>query len=473
MLFDAPPPLLLFFLALDIVAILRAVTRSRGVELTLAWIFAILALPGLGAIAYLLVANPSIRGMTRRKRLTHEAVRGTLLHGLGATYAISGSGSAPLLQLAASTTDFSPTGGNAISLLAGDEHAFEHMEAALMQAKRSIWVEYYIIKNDQTGHRFLDILAAKAAEGLEVRLLYDAIGSLRLDAKRLAALSRAGGRLSPFLRVNPLRRRWAVHLRNHRKLIVIDGELGFTGGMNIGDEYSGRARRKKSPYFRDAHLALRGPAVLDLSAIFIEDWRFATEEALLAPLSSPVPVGDAVIAVVPSGPDQEHNASWFVYFASITAARQRCYLTSPYFVPDETLLRSLMTAAMRGVDVRVLVPERSDVPLVRAVARSYYAALVHSGVRIYEYQPSLLHAKTLVVDGQWSIVGSANTDVRSFRLNFELGVLTVDESFAALLEQSFLEDARASAEITLEWLSRRTPLARLASNAAKLLSPLL
>jgi cardiolipin synthase len=194
---------------------------------------------------------------------------------------------------------------------------------------------------------------------------------------------------------------------------------------------------------------------------------------LLAPPLCATKVGSAVVAVVPSGPDQEHNASWFVYFATITAARQRCWLTSPYFVPDETLLRALMTAAMRGVDVRVLVPERADVPLVRTVARSYYASLVKSGVRVYEYQPSLLHAKTLVVDGQWSIVGSANTDVRSFRLNFELGVFTVDEPFAELLEERFEADAKESAEITLHWLSLRTPLARLASNAARLLSPLL
>lgn len=361
-----------------------------------------------------------------------------------------------------------------MNLLAGDEHAFQHMEAALAAAKRSIWAEYYIIRNDQTGHRFLDILAAKASEGVEVRLLYDAIGSLGLDAKRLAALSRAGGRLSPFLRVNPLRRRWAVHLRNHRKLIVVDGEVGFTGGMNIGDEYSGRARREKSPYFRDTHLAIRGPAVVDLSAIFVEDWRFATDEALPAPARPvPGPAGDAVVAVVPSGPDQEHNASGLVYFAAITSARHRCYLTSPYFVPDETLLRGLVTAAMRGVDVRILVPERCDVPLVRSVARSYYAPLVRRGVRIYEYQPSMLHAKTLVVDGQWSVVGSANADMRSFRLNFELGVLAVDENFAHLMEQRFEADATDSVEITLRWLSERTHLARVASSAARLLSPLL
>jgi cardiolipin synthase len=211
-----------------------------------------------------------------------------------------------------------------------------------------------------------------------------------------------------------------------------------------------------------------------LSAIFIEDWCFATDETLPAPVR-PIPssAGDAVIAVVPSGPDQEHNASALVYFASITSARHRCYLTSPYFVPDETLLRALVTAAMRGVDVRILVPQRCDVPLVRTATRSYYAPLVRRGVRIYEYQPSMLHAKTMVVDGQWSIVGSANADMRSFRLNFELGVLAVDEDFARLMEQRFEADMTESVEITLRWLSEQTHLARLASSAARLLSPLL
>jgi cardiolipin synthase len=457
---------------LDAIAIVRAVSRSRAVDLTLAWIFAVLAFPGLGAVAYLLVANPSIRGMTKRRRLTHEAVTLALEHDLTAPN--SGPATTALLHLAATATDLAPSQGNTVTLLVGDDDAFEHMERALASARHSIWAEYYLIRNDRTGHRFIDVLAAKASAGIEVRLLYDAIGSLGLDARRLAAIRRAGGRVSPFLPVNPLRRRWAVHLRNHRKLIVVDGEHGFTGGMNIGDEYSGRARRKKTPYFRDAHLAIRGPAVGDLVAIFVEDWCFATTETLTARVTSPArTVGNAVVAVVPSGPDQDANASGLVYFAAITTAAQRCWLTSPYFVPDEILLRALVTAAMRGVDVRILVPARCDVPFVRAVARSHCALLVRSGCRVFEYQASMLHAKTMVIDGEWSVIGSANADMRSFRLNFELGVLAIDRGLAARLEHRFEADTEHSVEITSGWLAERSARARATSSAARLLSPLL
>ncbi len=457
---------------LEAVAIVRAVTRGRGVELTLAWIFAILALPGVGAVAYLLLANPRIHGPARRRRLSRRALRRGLARDLGPREDRRQQSSSPLLHLAATATDLAPTAGNTVTLLTHDERTFEQMEAALAAATQSIWAEYYIIRNDQTGQRFLELLTERAAAGVEVRLLYDAVGSLRLDAGRLARLEQAGGKIAPFLSVNPLRRRWALHLRNHRKLVVVDGELGFTGGMNIGDEYSGRARRRRVAYFRDAHLMIRGPAVADLAQIFVEDWCFTTDRAMDM-AARPAPVGDTVVAVVPSGPDQEYNASSLTFFTAVSTARERVLLTSPYFVPDEPLTRALVSAAMRGVDVRVLVPERTDLPFVRAAARSYYPRLVRSGVKISEYQPSMLHAKTLVVDERCSIVGSANADVRSFRLNFELGVLVVDRSFAQQLAGRFELDSVTATAIDADWLAARRWYARLLSGVARLLSPLL
>jgi len=486
--------------ALDVYAITTALTRRLGVESTLAWIFAILALPLVGALAYLLLAGPSIQRAARRKRAAALHVRvGAAAAGVtpwapevAAEDALQPAETA-LLRLAAGLTELEPRGGNAVELLAENERAFEVVGAALEAARRTIWAESYIIKKDETGQRFLDLLIRKARQGVEVRLLYDAMGSLGIDAARLKALQAAGGRAAAFLPVNPLRKRWAVQLRNHRKLIVVDGELGFTGGMNIGNEYSGRLRRRirevvvnrpDPDHFQDAHLSIRGPAVADLAQTFAEDWAFATDEELPLPAEPPpldthgaVDVrdedGSSVVAVIPSGPDQVHNAAGMVYFTGIAAARERIWLESAYFIPDQALLTALVSAALRGVDVRVIVPAVSDVGLVRAAARSYYPALLRGGVRVLEFQPSMLHSKTMVVDGRWGLVGSANMDIRSFRLNFELGALVLGRDFARRMEARFLADAAQSVEVTAEALRAQGWWARLRDGAARLASPLL
>jgi cardiolipin synthase len=463
--------------ALDVYTIVRAIMRGHDAESTLAWVFAILALPGLGAAVYLLLANPSIRRTARKKRRTRRRVRDAMPDDPGVDISAPPPTPQPaesLLELAARLTELTPTGGNRVELLSHDAGAFRRLENAIRAAKRSIWAEYYIIRNDETGLRFLDLLAAKAAEGVEVRLLYDAVGSLGLDRQRLTDILKAGGQVEEFLPLNPLRRRWAVHLRNHRKIALIDGTTCFVGGMNVGDEYSGRARRSGRMYFRDTHLEISGPALADLAQTFAEDWTFATEQTLVPPRirSNPRTQG-ATVAVIPSGPDQERNASSMLFFAGIGAAQRHLYLCSPYFIPDAPTTSSLQAAALRGVDVRIMVPAVNDVPLVQYAARTYYAPLLRDGVRIFEYQPSVLHAKTLVADGAWCIVGSANVDFRSFRLNFELGALVVDPAISAQLVGQFLADQQQSVEITPAHLAKEGCLRRFRDRVARLLSPLL
>ncbi|TAL18638.1 cardiolipin synthase [bacterium] len=456
---------------LNAVAIFRAVWRSHGVERTLMWIFAILAFPGVGAIAFFLLANPYVRRTSRRKRLAAMTVRDASRRKL--------EGESPalfeqLFSLAATLTSFPPRECNRVELLADNDKAFEELQSAVKGAKRFVWVEYYIIRKDSTGLRFLELLAEKARAGVEVRLLYDAVGSFSIDRDYIAPIIAAGVKAETFLPINPLRRRWSVHLRNHRKLVVVDGRLGFTGGMNVGDEYIHLARRKGSAFFRDLQLLIEGPAVADLCDIFAEDWSFATEEALSEPAVPEHPsVCGAVVAVTPSGPDQEDNASALLYFGGICQGAEKIYLTSPYFIPDEPAMRALKCASLRGADVRILVPANCDVPFVGPAGRSYFPALLRSGVRIYEYLPSMLHAKTMVVDCKWGFIGSANLDMRSFRLNFELGALVYDECFAAELEKRFLEDLEQSREIDPEVFSKRGWLVHVVERIARLVSPIL
>lgn len=447
----------------------RAILRRSGVSTTLAWILAIITFPIVGAAAYLMFASPSIRRAARRQRPT---ARGLFAGRPPSRVALGDAVAEQVVTLASRLTGLAPTAGNRVELLTSSRDAFQTIEHAVRTATRRVWAEYYIIKNDATGRRFLDLLAEKAAEGVEVRLLYDAVGSLRIDPARLRAIEEAGGHCAVFLPVNPFRRKWSTHLRNHRKLVLVDDALGFTGGMNVGDEYSGRARRQGGRHFHDSHLAIQGPAIADLAEIFVEDWTFATDTALEIPSPAPA-AGNCIAAIVPSGPDQVHNAHGMVYFAAIASARRSVYIASPYFVPDIAMVQALLAAALRGVDVRLLVPAHNDIRLVGWAARSYYAELIGAGVRVWEYLPTMLHAKRLVIDESFGIVGSANVDIRSFRLNFELGALVVDPTFAGDLTRQFHTELRDSREVTAAMLLQIGIPARLRDGVARLFSPLL
>ncbi len=477
--------LALVALALDVVALAHAVTRHLGVTSTLAWIFFILFLPGLGPLAYFLLASPRIRTTRRRKRLAGEAVRAAIRRSLGSTALpaevdLASPMARSVLFLGMRLTGLPPRAGNRVELLLDNERAFDSKTEAIRGAERSVWAEYYIVEDDATGRAFLAGLTERARAGCDVRLLYDAVGSSDIPEESLEALRAAGGKTESFLPLNPLRKRWSAHLRNHRKLLVVDERIGFTGGMNVGDEYAGGSwisagtgRGHRNRPWHDAHLRLEGPAVFDLATVFAEDWTFASGERLV-PSSIPLPSADgSVVAVLPSGPDQTANANAHIYFAALSGALERCWLTTPYFVPDEPTARALCNAAYRGIDVRVLVPAESDVPVAQAAGRFFYGTLLRSGVRIFEYLPGVLHAKTIVVDGSWALVGSANLDFRSFSLNFELGALVFDRAFATLLEERFTGDLARSREVTLASVERRGFVERARLGLARLLAPLL
>lgn len=457
-------------MAVNLIAVVLLLYRGQGVERTLAWLFAVIAFPLLGAVAYLLLADPTIKRPTIRRRRRQPTVQ---LPGAEADALVGADKASRVMAITARISGLEPTGGNLAEVLTADETAFARVEDSLRHARQRIWAEYYLIRRDETGHRFLDILAAKAAEGVEVRLAYDAIGSFGMSRPRVQAITAAGGHCSEFLPLNPLRKRWAVHLRNHRKLIVIDGETAFIGGMNVGDEYSGRARRRGTLHFSDTHLCLAGPCVDDLEQVFAEDWFFATGEALEIPEREGRALGTARITVVPSGPDQVRNASQLSYFAGITSAQRSVWLASPYFIPDEAIVTALISAALKGVDVRILVPAKCDVLLVGPAGRSYYRQLLGVGIRIFEYLPAMLHAKTMVVDGHLALVGSANIDMRSFKLNFEVGALIDDPAVAATLGDSFLAQTAQSQEITLAAVQGWSLARHLQHGAARLFSPLL
>ena len=338
-------------------------------------------------------------------------------------------------------------------------------------ARRSVHLEYYIWEPDATGRRLLELLIERARAGVRARVVVDGLGAA--GARFFAPLVAAGGQ---FARFNPPRlvslRSRLLNFRTHRKIAIVDGRIGYLGGMNVGDcQTTGTGGE---PPWRDCHLRLEGTAVRSLQRTFFENWQFATGDAGLDPLDFPaLPEGGVRLQILRSGPDRDVYPIHEFIFTAIAGADERVWLASPYVVPDEPMLAALRSAAHRGVDVRLLVPERGDSRLVAAAGRAFQAELLASGVQIWEYGPAMLHAKTLVVDRELALVGSANLDNRSFRLNFEVAAAIYDGGAADCLAAWFAEDLAVARRISLRDALRRRWPARLAESGARLFAAVL
>lgn len=355
--------------------------------------------------------------------------------------------------------------GNALDLYDCGRAAFPPMLEAIAAAKRFVHFETYILRADRAGSRFLEALADRASEGVDVRLLYDAVGSHQLPRAALAPLRRAGGEVLAF---NPLRRlypRWAPRRRDHRKLLIADGESAFTGGLNIGDEYdAGPQTNDGRAGWRDTHVRVRGPAVRDLGAVFLESWfRAGGPELPWDVLLDPDPgrPGAVRCGVLPDGPVYRRRAMRDLLVSGLDSSREAARLTSPYFAPGPPVLEALERAAQRGVRVEVIVAGHSDHPILRRGARSTIERLLRRGVRVHEYVAALLHAKSAVFDGRLGIVGSSNLDRQSFQHSYEVNLVVVGADVPQALDRLFEADLARSHELTLDGLARRGPWTRL------------
>ncbi len=453
------------------------ILRHREPMSALAWILGIILVPGLGGLLYLLIGTTRLEEKAQRKRVARETIPRDLPtlvpYELPAPAGDELSLTHRLMELACHVAETRPTEGNRAEVITDTNRAYGLQEQAIRAARRHIHLEYYIFQPDETGRRFRDLLIAKAREGVQVRFLFDAVGSIRLGARFLGPMRDAGVRAECFLPVSLLRRRWVFNLRNHRKILVVDGEIGFTGGVNVGNEYIGR--ESQFGYWRDTHMMLRGPAVLQLQRVFAADWLFAAGEELVDVEFYPAvdPAGDHVVQIMASGPDQRVEMIHELFVAAITSARRRVWLETSYFVPTEPLRMALHIAAHRGVEVRLILPHRSAHLTALLAAHSYYDELLASGVQIHEYRGGLLHSKLMTIDGEWSTVGSANFDNRSMRLNFEAGAVFYGPAMAERLEEIFGEDLARSEPLDRAAWARRSIAQRLLENSCRLLSPIL
>lgn len=365
---------------------------------------------------------------------------------------------------------------NKADLLINGEEKFPRVFRDLEQAEHFIHLEYYIVEEGHIFDRLLAILKKKAAEGLKVRFIYDDFGSHRVKRRRQDELRAAGVEVFPFYEIRFYALANRLNYRDHRKIIIVDGKIGYVGGINMSDKYTNDP--PGNLFWRDTHLRMEGTAVTNLQYHFIANWNFCSRQRLevdpsMFPADFSHRVGEDLMQIVAGGPDYDRSTIMLSYFTAIVMAKKRIYITSPYFIPNSSIFDALQKAALSGKDVRLLLPGISDSRVVNAAAKSYFSELLKCGVRIFLYKKGFVHAKTILVDDIVSIVGTANMDVRSFDLNFEINAVVYSSRVNTELHNAFLSDLENSEEVDpVEW-RKRGKMAEFVDACARLLSPLL
>lgn len=443
----------------SILMVLLILSGKREARSTLIWLLLVVFLPYVGVFLYIFFGRMR---PDYPERAIHPALASTDPGACG--------GGDPLMALTEKMTGISRVHADELELLVGAAEKYDRLFADIEAARERIVLSYYVFRQDKTGFRLLELLARKAGEGVDVRLLYDGWGAFGLYVSpKLRRYCKAGIKARPFAPVtNPLRMS-RINFRNHRKIVVIDGRIGYTGSTNIGDEYLGLNPRY-SPWL-DLHARLTGEAAAVLEEVFNEDWRIATGEK---PVSRALPAaGPIELHVIPTGPDISEDRLFPLLFAHLAAAEKSIDISTPYLVPNQALVAMLSVAARKGVRVRLIIPKRSNHPMVEAAGRSYYEELVTGGVEIHQTPGAMLHAKALLVDSRWAMLGSANFDNRSFFLNFEVNIALSEPSFVAEVEASFESWIGKAEKVTLKSLAARPKSLKLLDSMCRTLSPVL
>lgn len=442
-------------------------------EKTISWLLVLFALPGIGFFLYLLLGRDRRKRRFRSKTIHDRCLANAPRLDLDPR-ALEQARLTPeqlgFLQLGYATDCLLPSFDNRVEILTNGEQKFETLIRDIQAARHHVHLEYFIWQKDEIGRWLESLLMEKAREGVEVRILLDGLGSWRISRRDLRRWHEAGIQATYFFPVS----KWSllhINYRDHRKIAVIDGRIAFVGGFNVGDNYLGKG--PLGPW-RDTHLRIRGSAVHDLQSVFLGDWEFSTDQAVNGPAYFPPSdrPGNQIVQINASGPDTPWPSVRFIYFRMIAAARQKIRLTTPYFIPDQSLTMALQSAALSGVDVRIITPGVPDHPPVIWAGRTFMRQLIEAGVRFYEYQNGFIHSKVLTVDGQAASVGTANFDKRSLDLDFEVNALLVGSEITGELDCQFDIDVAHSRPVTLEELLNRPLGTRIRESLARLASPL-
>lgn len=454
-----------------IVSAILALLSSRTSQGAIAWILSLITLPYLAVPAYWIFGQPRFYGYVTARGQRDSVLRRVLARYRSHVDPYLTDTPDPDVRAVEQLAQMPLTSGNRAELLVDGQATFDSLFAGIDRAEEYVLVQFFIVRNDALGLRLKECLRRAVERSVRVYFLYDKIGSHKLNEGYLRDLAEAGIEVYAFRSSRGLRHRFQINFRNHRKVLVVDGKEGWVGGFNVGIEYLGQHPRH-GPW-RDTHLKLTGPSVLGLQEAFWEDWHWATGELInLSWIPTTICEECHDVVIVPSGPaDRQDTASLLVQHA-IHSARERFWVTSPYFVPDQSVQDALRLAAMRGVDVRIMIPERPDHLLVFLSAFSFLPDMLRAGVRVYRYQPGFLHQKVMLIDQAAASVGTVNLDNRSFRLNFEITAFLPDRHFAAQVERMLEEDFSHCREISVEEVTSRPLWRKLMSRAAYLMAPI-
>ena len=464
--------LLLIFIALEIVAFWfawHAVTSARTAQGAAGWVVLLIMAPYFGVPMYLFLGHYKFKGYLIARRGSEDVCEGMRTLKTANTPKESPSFPSRVFE---KISEMPVVRGNDMTLLIDGQATFDAIFAAIDRAQTYVLIQFYTIHDDALGQALQARLIAAAARGVTVRLMTDAVGSTKLPRSYHQHLRDAGVQVVDPKMIRGPKNRFQINLRNHRKTVIVDGKIGFTGGLNVGDEYMGRDPRFGA--WRDTHVELHGPMVSQLQLIFTEDWHWATSENLIGDLNwdAPHAKADMSAMIVPTGPGDEMETGALFFFSAISAATRRVWIASPYFVPDKDVLTALKHAALRGLDVRILVPEVIDHKIPWLAAFALFDEVRAAGGQIWRYQPGFMHQKVVLVDDDFAAIGTSNLDNRSFRLNFEVMAAFFDPR-AAAVTATMLEHDFKRAILLDKTLSEQPRHIRIGAPFARLFAPVL
>jgi len=453
--------------------------ENRHPTQTLTWLVVLGSFPIVGFIFYLLFGRNYRKERIYRKKyfLDKEAfikIEREIKIGTIRKFNALEAHQRNLFRLAERLGNSPISFGTITKILTDGEETFSSIMEELQKAKHHIHLEYYILRNDQIGQDIKKVLISKARNGVKVRVLYDAVGSWKLSKKYILELREAGVEVVAFGPVKLPFLNSKFNFRNHRKIIVIDGSVGYVGGLNIGDEYLGR--NESIGFWRDTHLYVRGEAVRSLQLIFLQDWYYMTNDSFLTEeYLTPTTEEDSHggVQLIAGGPDNEWSVIKNIFFSMITSATESIWIATPYFIPDEDIFSALKIAALSGIDVRILMPNKPDKRIVFHASRSYFPDLLEAGAKIYEYNKGFMHSKIIIVDGQIASIGTCNMDMRSFHLNFEVSAFLYKTRSTQKLVEDFQKDIDCATELELTAFQKRHLGYKILESTSRLLSPLL